>query len=62
MSLPQFKELALVRIEARINEIASYLVDQQQADIATLRVYQGRIQGLREAEEIMNETFREQYG
>jgi hypothetical protein len=62
VSVPQFKELALMRIEEQIQLFTVYLVEQQQADYAQLRAYQGRIAGLQQARGILMETYRENYG
>jgi hypothetical protein len=61
MSLPQFKEQIVMDIEAAIVEYTQYLVEQQQADYAQLRAYQGRIAGLMQAREIVSERFRKAY-
>jgi hypothetical protein len=62
MSLPQFKELCVIEIEAKIREYTELLVETQQADHTTLRGWQGRIGGLMEAREVIREIYRKQYG
>ena len=62
MSVPQFKETILVRIEEAIQSQVSYLVEQTQADLPSLRLYQGKIAGLRQAQEIMQDHYRESHG
>lgn len=61
MSLPQFKELCVMEMEKRIREYTDLLIETQQADHATLRSWQGRIGGLREGIEVVNEMFKKAY-
>jgi hypothetical protein len=62
MSLPQFKELIAIAIENEIQANVSYLVEQRQADLPTLRGYQGQIAGLKLALELIGDTYRKMYG
>jgi hypothetical protein len=62
VSLPQFKELVAIDIEKQVYEYTCYLVEQGGADLSTLRGYQGRIAGLREALAIISDQYRKMYG
>jgi hypothetical protein len=62
MSVPQFKELVLAKIEQAINEEASFLVEQTGADYGMMRQRQGTIAGLRQAREIIQQQYREGNG
>jgi hypothetical protein len=62
MSLPQYREQVSAKLDEQIQATAHYLATQCQAPLDVLRMYQGRIEGLRIAKDILSETFRENYG
>jgi hypothetical protein len=61
MSVPAFKETVAIRIENAIAEQNAYLVERDE-DLALMRKRQGTIAGLRLAQEIIKESYRESYG
>lgn len=60
-SLPQFKEILAIKLEDRMQDYTTHLVEQMGADLPTLRGYQGRIAGFREALELLNDTFKQMF-
>jgi hypothetical protein len=62
VSLPQFKETVAFRLEEVIRAEIAYLVEHTQADLAQLRLRQGTIAGLRVAQEIIRDQYKESFG
>ena len=62
MSIPQYKELVLYRLQEMIREQTAYLVEQEHADLPQLRAYQGRIHGIKLAIDIISDEYRKAYG
>lgn len=62
MSVPQFKEVVAIRIDEAINAAAAYLIEQHGADLDRLRFYQGQIAGLRQAQDIISDYYRQSSG
>lgn len=62
MSTHEFKQAIAISIDMEIAQCTSYLVEHTQADIAVLRLYQGRIAGLNAAKAIIQEIYKGLHG
>lgn len=62
MSIPQFKETVSVRIQAAVEHQAAFVVEGTQMELDRVRLSQGVVQGLRLAQRIIDEYYKENYG
>ncbi len=58
----EFRQRIVIAIDIAITENMGYLVNHTQADLAAMRLYQGRIAGLEAAKAMVNECYKELHG